>query len=122
MLAKKYRFNLSLRDNALIFNRDRSLFLSSRYFLAYFRNNKDYLKVTCISPKAAINKAAKRNFYKRLMFSFLIEKNKNENDNLLNKKIDLAIVLKRKFIEDKEKLKHDFFILLDQIIKNAKNL
>lgn len=114
MLAKKHRLNLSLEKNASIFERGNSKIFSSDYFLAYIRKNEPGLQISCLTPKAALSKAALRNFYRRLMYSLVEEKIK-DSTLALSSKIDLVIVLKRKFPEDKDKLKNDFSVLIDKI-------
>lgn len=114
MLAKKHRLNLSLEKNSSIFEKDSSLFVSSEFFLAYFRKNQAELKVSCLAPKTALSKAALRNHYRRFMYS-LVEEQINASTLPLSSKIDLVIVLKRDFLEDKVVLKNDFSILISKI-------
>lgn len=119
MLAKKNRLNLSNKENVAIFSKENSKTISSRYFLSYFRENEIGFRVSCISPKGALSKAAKRNYYRRLIYLFLEEELKKDN-SLLKTNLDLVIVLKRNFSEDKKELKEDFSALLSEF--NEQNL
>lgn len=114
MLAKKHRLNLSLENNALIFAKGNAFFCSSKFFLAYFKKNNDYLKATCLVPKAVFSKATHRNFYRRLIYSFLEKEIKKKNFSLLEKS-DLVVVAKRNFPKDKMLLSEDFIALLKEI-------
>lgn len=114
MLAKKHRLNLSLEKNSSIFAKDNSLFVGSEFFLAYLRKNETELKVSCLTPKAALSKAALRNYYRRFMYS-LVEEQIKTSALSLSLKLDLVIVLKRNFSEDKSVLKNDFSVLVEKI-------
>lgn len=114
MLAKKYRLNLSSPENSSIFMKDGSQTFVSEYFLAHLRRNETYLQAACLTPKAAIAKAAHRNYLRRFMYSLLEEGVKNSNLSLFDK-IDLVIVLKRKFPNDKSLLKKDFMTLIKKL-------
>lgn len=114
MLAKKHRLNLSLEQNSSIFAKDSSFFISSEFFLAYFRKNDSELKVVCLTPKAALSKATLRNHYRRFMY-LLVEKQLKSSTPSLSSKIDLVIVLKRNFSEDKNDLEKDFSVLVQKI-------
>ena len=117
MLAKKYRLNLSNEENVLMFEKTESQVFSSGSFLTYLRKNDSGLKVSCIVPKNAFNLAFFRNQYRRLLYS-LVEKAIEDKKLSLENKVDLIIVLKRKFSKDKENLKKDFSALLDKIHEN----
>lgn len=119
MLSKIYRLNLSLKENSSIFEKENSSLVSSRFFLAYLRKNNQYLQATCLSPKAVFSKAADRNHYRRLLYSFLEDEIKTSNFSLSNK-IDLIIIIKRNFLKDEILLKKDFKDLMEKI--NAKIL
>lgn len=119
MLAKKNRLNLSLKENSLIFNKGESIFLSSRYFLAYLRKNEEYLKATCLSPKAIFKTAAARNQHRRLLYSFLEKEISKQNISLLHKN-DLVLVVKRNPTNDLAVLENDFAELIKKI--NVENL
>lgn len=119
MLAKKHRLNLSLKENSLIFQKGESVFLSSRFFLAYLRKNEDYLKAACLSPKAIFKTAVSRNKHRRLLYSFLEKEISKQNISLLNKN-DLVFVIKRNPTKDKALLESDFSELIKKI--NAENL
>lgn len=114
MLAKKNRLNLSLRQNSSIFEKGNSFLVSSKFFLAYLRSNQDYLRVVCLTPKAALNKAVLRNYYRRFIYS-LVEEIIQGKVLVESFKLDLVVVLKRNFIEDKKVLKTDFFSLVQKI-------
>ena len=114
MLAKKNRLNLSLEENSSIFAKDSSQIFVSDFFIAYLRRNETFLQASCLTPKAAINKAAHRNYIRRFMYSLLEENIKNNEISLFDK-IDLTIVLKRKFPNDKSLLKKDFASLIRKI-------
>lgn len=114
MLAKKHRLNLSLEQNTSIFEKDNSLFIASKFFLAYFRKNESELKVSCLTPKAALPRATLRNYYRRFIYSLVKEQIKSSTLPL-SLKLDLAIVLKRSFPEDKNALKEDFSVLMKKI-------
>lgn len=120
MLAKKNRLNLSNQENVEIFSKENSRTLSSAYFLSYFRKNKFGFRVTCISPRGVLIKASKRNYYRRLMYSFLEEKIE-ERDFFVNSNLDLVIVLKRNFRENNDELKKDFFSLLSKLERIIKD-
>lgn len=114
MLAKKNRLNLSLRQNSSIFEKGNSFLVSSKFFLAYLRLNHDYLRVACLTPKAVLNKAVLRNYYRRFIYS-LVEEIIQGKVLVESFKLDLVVVLKRNFIEDKKVLKTDFFSLVQKI-------
>jgi len=114
MLAKKHRLNLALKENSSIFTKGDALFFSSKFFLAYSRLNNQYLRATCLIPKAIFSKAAHRNYYRRLLYSFLEAEIKKNNFSLTEKK-DLVIVAKRNFSNDKLLLSEDFSLLLQKI-------
>ncbi len=120
MLNKKHRLNLSLSQNASIFEKKKSFFITSDFFLAYLRPNKDNLRITCLTSKAALSKASSRNFYRRFIY-LLAEEQIIDKVFDLNSGFDLVIVLKRHFTEDKNLLRKDF-ILLAQKIKTRMNL
>lgn len=120
MLAKKNRLNLSNKENVLIFSKENSKVVSSNYFLSYFRTSETEFRVACISPKGALNKAAKRNYYRRLMYSFF-EEDFKKKDFFINSNLDLVIVLKRNFSKQNEELKKDFSTLLFKLEKIIKN-
>jgi ribonuclease P protein component len=119
MLAKKHRLNLSLEKNSSIFQKGESSFFSSRFFLAYLRENDEFLKVACLSPKVIFSKATDRNHFRRMQYS-LLEKQIEKNKFSLLKKNDLVIVIKRTFVKDENLLREDFSTLIEKI--NAKNL
>ncbi len=116
MIAKKNRLNLALEKNSAIFSRESSKFASSNSLLAYFRPNDQQLLASCLVPKTIFKKASKRNFYRRLLYSFL-EKAILSKAFSLEKKIDLVIVLKRDFNTGTEviNLEKDFNRLLQKI-------
>ena len=114
MLAKKHRLNLSSEENSSIFVKGSSQVFVSDFFLAYLRRNERYLQASCLTPKAAINKAAHRNYIRRFMYS-LLEENMISNGISLFDKIDLVVVLKRKFPNDRALLKKDFTALIKKI-------
>ncbi len=114
MLAKKHRLNLALKENSFIFTKGNAEFFSSNFFLAYLRENDQYLKVACLIPKAIFSKAAHRNYYRRLLYDFLEAEIKKEHFSL-NKKSDLVIVAKRHFSDNKLLLSEDFSLLLQKI-------
>lgn len=115
MLAKKNRLNLSLKQNSSIFEKGSSILVSSEFFLAYLRFNQNSLKITCLTPKATTTKATLRNYYRRFLYS-LIE-NQIQNKNLsINTNLDLVIILKKNFVEDKNALSSDFSILVKKIL------
>lgn len=116
MLAKKNRLNLSLPENSVIFIRGKSKFISSKFLLAYFRKNESELRVSFLAPKSVFETAAKRNFYRRLLYSFFEELFLLKKFSLKNE-LDLVVVLKKSFKEslDNEGLKKDFIGLLDKI-------
>lgn len=115
MLAKKNRLNLSLPQNSLIFQRGASSFFSSRYFLAYTRENKEYLHVACLAPKAVFRTACDRNKYRRLLYLLLEDSFSNKdiikNNFSLKTMLDIVIVIKRNFVKDELLLKDDFLKL-----------
>ena len=119
MLAKKYRLNLSLEKNSVIFKKDESIFLSSEFFLVYLRKNSEFLKVACLSPKSVFKKAVDRNYYRRLLYSFLENEIRKNNFSLSNK-LDLVIVIKRNFVQDNKRMSEDFLKLIKKI--NEKNV
>ncbi len=119
MLAKKHRLNLSLQQNANIFIRGNSLFLSSQYFLAYLRSNQSDFKISCLTSKASLSKSTLRNKFRRFLYS-LVEKEFQNCNFSPNMAYDLVIILKRNFPLDKELLEKDFVILAKQIQKNIK--
>lgn len=114
MLAKKHRLNLSLEKNSSIFTKDDSILIGSKFFLAYLRKNQTELKISCLTPKAALSKAALRNHYRRFMY-LLVEEQIRLSTFSLGAKFDLVIVLKRNFSEDKLTLKNDFAALTQRI-------
>ena len=116
MLAKKHRLNLSLEENVSIFRRENSSLVSSRFFLAYLRSNKKYLRVACLSPKAIFSKAADRNNYRRCLYFFL-ESEIEKNNFSLMQRVDLVIVIKRNFSisVSKDILSEDFSVLIKKI-------
>lgn len=114
MLAKKHRLNLSLEKNSSIFVKGSSFFIGSEFFLAYLRPNETELQVSCLTPKAALSKAVLRNHYRRFMY-LLVEEQIESSILSLSLKLDLVIVLKRNFSEDKEVLKKDFSTLVEKI-------
>ena len=118
MLAKKNRLNLSLKQNSSIFEKGSSILVSSEFFLAYLRFNQNSLKITCLTPKATTTKATLRNYYRRFLYS-LIE-NQIQNKNLsINMNLDLVIILKKNFVEDKNALSSDFSILVKKILTHV---
>ena len=114
MLAKKHRLNLSLEKNSSIFVKGSSFFIGSEFFLAYLRPNETELQVSCLTPKSALSKAVLRNHYRRFMY-LLVEEQIESSILSLSLKLDLVIVLKRNFSEDKEVLKKDFSTLVEKI-------
>lgn len=119
MLAKKNRLNLSIKENSIIFNKGESIFVSSRFFLAYLRKNEEYLRAACLSPKAIFKTAAARNEHRRLLYSFLEKEISKQSITLLSKN-DLVIVIKRNPTNDKALLESDFLELIKKI--NVENL
>ena len=117
MLAKKYRLNLSLEENVLMFEKTKSIIVSSDNYLAYLRKNETGLKISGIVPKNAISLAFYRNKYRRFLYSLIEKAIKNKLLNL-NKKADLIIVFKRTFSKNKEVLEKDFSVLLEKINEN----
>ncbi len=117
MLAKKYRLNLSNKENATVFSKEGSKTLTSRYFLSYFRVNESGFKAACISPKGALSKATQRNYYRRLIYS-LLEEELKKDQAFFSSNLDLVLVLKRNFSKDEKELKEDFSTLLLKIKKN----
>lgn len=121
MLAKKNRLNLSLKQNSSIFEKGNSFLVGSKFFLAYLRSNQDSFKVTCLTPKAALTKATLRNHYRRFIYS-LVEEKIQEKKLTADFKIDLVIILKKNFTENKDDLKEDFSDLIQKILaKTNKN-
>ena len=116
MFKKQNRLNLSHTENSLVFTKNQASFFSSRFFIAYVRENESFLKVACIAPKTAVPLASARNFLKRKMYLFfedyLLEKDIKGKGLLI--KNDLAIVLKRRFVDNVDELRMDFYILLDK--------
>lgn len=117
MLAKKYRLNLSLKQNSAIFSKEEAVeLLSSDYFLAYLRPNQTYLQVACLTPRTAIHLATRRNFYRRFMYNLLLKKLNDKTSSIsFDSQLDLVIVLKKKFTQDKQILERDMFNLIARI-------
>ena len=115
MLAKKNRLNLSLKQNSSIFEKGNSFLVGSKFFLAYLRSNQDSFKVTCLTPKVALTKATLRNHYRRFIYS-LVEEKIQEKKLTADFKIDLVIILKKNFTENKDDLREDFSDLIQKIL------
>ena len=115
MLAKKNRLNLSLKQNSSIFEKRNSFLVGSKFFLAYLRSNQDSFKVTCLTPKVALTKATLRNHYRRFIYS-LVEEKIQEKKLTADFKIDLVIILKKNFTENKDDLREDFSDLIQKIL------
>lgn len=116
MLAKKNRLNLSLPENSAIFIRGNSVFYSSKFFLAYSRENKTNLEAAFLVPKAVFSSAAKRNFYRRMLYIFF-EELLALGEFSLESNLDLVIVLKKNFRDNliKGELRTDLFSLLNKV-------
>ena len=117
MLAKKHRLNLSLKENSSIFKKGESNFSYSKFFLVHSRINSIYLRLSCLTPKATLNTASKRNEYRRLLYSF-VENEILENNLSLSLKRDVVIILKKNFLENKEILEKDFKKIVNKINEN----
>ena len=121
MLKKSNRLNLSIPQNLAILEKGQSKFLSSIFFQSFSRENEDHLRITVVIPKKAVPEAVLRNFYRRQIYLMIEEILSNKNDNFLQIKKDLVIILKKKvkLSQDKKEnldnFRKDIQILINKI-------
>lgn len=88
MIAKKYRFNLRIKENQSIFLKNKK---HSSLFSIYFnKNNLGYMRVNVVVSKKISKKAVQRNRIKRQLFA-LIEKILD----VCKKDLDLIIIIRK---------------------------
>lgn len=126
MLAKKNRLNLFLPKNKNMFYFGQSQRFVANNLLFIYRPNKCCLRVAAIAPSRLFLKAHQRNKLRRQIYNMINQQvkmiKKTKKTNLLQERLDLIVVYKKKDFEV-ENLKKDFLDFFNKtLLKNNEAL